>query len=212
MAAVGLLLPGALALFGLCYPGSNDAVSTRLQKVVTRVAFSVPGPAACSEIDGMIRELADRRAEFDEAVFDGALWATVYTRGETPRWRFSRNLAGQAYFGRDKRFVNYAEVVGPGVHLRAGGVFEATTAADVCCPKKFVLDVTDATLQVGPLALSLPIRGRGYQRLLYADGHVRVLQSAADSPGRWERAGLVAVQVPAKLVLPPGSTLPALGT
>lgn len=82
-------------------------------------------------IESLMRYLIDSKVKFDpnECIF-GDFFATIYVLGPTPLWERlsqgrSKNIKGQKFYtDADSgmgRFVNYAEVFGKGLQLRAYG-------------------------------------------------------------------------------------------
>lgn len=127
----------------------------------------------------------------------------AYIQGRTPGWEANaqllrplfRNKAGQAFDSGAGRVMNYGEVVGSGVYFTAEGSFEAVDRAEDC-PKDFAVQVERGGLVIlGLPLLSSAISGPGLVRVLYLDRDIRIFETAADSPDRWEQAGVRVVQV-----------------
>lgn len=59
-----------------------------------------------------------------------------------------------------------------------------------------VIKVERGVVQVGGLSFGLGIKGVGRQRVLFADGNLRIFQSLANTAGGWEEQDLVVVQIP----------------
>ena len=94
------------------------------------------------------------------------------------------------------RVENYAELLGSLAYFTAEGRFEEADRAVSRCPKDFNVEVEQGGIVIrGKCFLSSAITGSGFLRVRYVDGDIRILESARDSPGRWEAAGLQVVQV-----------------
>jgi hypothetical protein len=164
----------------------------------------------------------------------GPFFCTIatFTPGEDrtdPLWeRISlkaNNLKGQQYSYIDNNdqtkgsVINYSEVWGPAVHLRATGTFaestdspqteehpkerhwwsvmsptkEASTSKrSRTCPDDFTVTVTGASIHVLGVVFQLPIEGTSTLRVLYADPELRIFVSPRDtdsSIGDWKNTG-----------------------
>jgi hypothetical protein len=157
-----------------------------------------------------------------ESLF-GPFFCTIatFTPGEDrkePLWeRISlkaNNLKGQQYSYIDNdvqtkgSVINYSEVWGPAVHLRATGTFaasadspqtkekpkdtpwwsvmspfkEASTSKRIrACPDDFTVTVTGASIHVLGAVVQIPIEGSSTLRVLYADPEFRIFVSPRDT-------------------------------
>ncbi|KAL1504435.1 hypothetical protein AB1Y20_010841 [Prymnesium parvum] len=155
------------------------------------------------QIDALIDALAAARAPFDRRLLGGGLWRASYTRGRRPLWgRAQRllplrsNVAGQTFDVRAARVRNYAELLGPACHFVAEGSFAPAGRQGTRCPVDFNVQVERGGLVLfGRPLVSDAISGPGFLRVLYLDEDIRIFESVADSPGRWETAGLQVVQI-----------------
>mmetsp|Transcript_88134 Transcript_88134/g.170688 ORF Transcript_88134/g.170688 Transcript_88134/m.170688 type:complete len:417 (+) Transcript_88134:34-1284(+) len=90
-----------------------------------------------------------------------------------------------------------------------GGGGLARTRSGKRCPVDYDVSITGGSVEFfggttaaatrgsgGGFVLPLPIQGKGFLRVLYADDLCRIFLSPTESPDRWEDAGLVVVQVP----------------
>ncbi|OLP81644.1 hypothetical protein AK812_SmicGene37799 [Symbiodinium microadriaticum] len=159
-------------------------------------------------VDECIAELRQARVQcraelLGSSTLQEDLWRMAYIQGRTPGWEANaqllrplfRNKAGQAFDSGAGRVMNYGEVVGSGVYFTAEGSFEAVDRAEDC-PKDFAVQVERGGLVIlGLPLLSSAISGPGLVRVLYLDRDIRIFETAADSPDRWEQAGVRVVQV-----------------
>lgn len=150
----------------------------------------------------------------------GNLFCAVYTytpsapNAPDPLWeRISiqkENLKGQQYFLSnqfDNRVINYAEIYGPDVHLRAKGSFvpaDENNESSFKKPKQslvefllaplmpddqkmrktpdvFDVTVSSASIHLWGTALSLPIQGTSQLVVLYADPRMRIFVSPLEN-------------------------------
>ena len=78
----------------------------------------------------------------------------------------------------------------------------------VRCPADYTVTVNRASIVVGGRRLNIPIAGTGYLRVLYADDDLRVFVAPkSTTDDRWEKAGLIVVQVRADLFDPDAERL-----
>jgi hypothetical protein len=132
----------------------------------------------------------------------------------------SDNLKGQQYLG--ETLINYAEIWGSFVHLRATGVYaplEPNTASSSSssslstlrsCPDQYQVQATRAYIFIAGKSIALPIQGSAMLVVGYADPRIRIFLSPISSDsayGTWENAGLVAVQVRSDLVTRDGTMI-----
>jgi hypothetical protein len=142
------------------------------------------------------------------------------------------NFKGQQYYSHSNSgflegsVINYSEILGSNLHLRANGVFKPspvkekedekgwfsswfstksiTNDALRTCPDDFMVKVTGASIRLGGvLSIDIPIQGESILRVLYADPRLRIFVSPRASEsfaGEWENVGLVVVQVRSDLV------------
>ena len=144
------------------------------------------------------------------------------SRSFMPRWKAQslalqgllafENLSGQrydlsSYANNDKSegtVLNYSELLGQALYLRAAGSFRPASGgrpSPLRCPVDFDVTIKSGGFVVMGREFSLPISGPGYLRVLYADQNVRIFANPRDSPDEWEKAGLIAVQIPATRVV-----------
>ena len=181
----------------------------------------VAGAPISGRIDEIISKLCAATCTFCLQDFGEGLWVARYNRGgdSDPRWKksaavFERllpfvNLSGQRYFAPasdgDERgdVCNYSEICGQAVYLRACGKFspKRTEGQGITCPCDFTVSIESGGVVVFGQSINFPISGNGLLRVLYSDANCRILLSPADSPDKWESAGLVVVQVPVEKVL-----------
>ena len=151
------------------------------------------------------------------------------------------NIKGQQYTARARQdppdiagtLINYSEIWGKALHLRATGtsvpVQNKTSSSKPSsfwwdallpsinnpsqkrtCPDDYVATVNGASLHLGNFVWKLPIEGSSILRVLYADPQLRIFISPATSDsvvGAWEESGLVVVQVRSDLVTPNGQII-----
>jgi len=137
----------------------------------------------------------------------GPLYCTVATIETTrsPLWKTwslkSSNIQGQQY-SSDQTVVNYSEIWGSALHIRASGQFIPLSTRNQC-PVDYTVTVDQASFHFGKLQWQLPIQGSSILRILYADPELRIFVSPQDTQanvGDWEAAGLTVVQVRSDLV------------
>lgn len=172
----------------------------------------------------------------------GPYYSTIYTftpgpsegAEQAPLWEKislrKDNLKGQQYYLNkdfEKILVNYAQIWGQDVALRAKATFELAPEekkqkklnpftglfskgrgeklqpTERTCPDVFMVRVVAAELLLWGNKLAIPIRGEAKLVVLYADPRIRILVSPDDSDsvvGAWENSGLLALQVRGDLI------------
>jgi hypothetical protein len=107
---------------------SDELLSLLLQKAST----SKPDNNLDDEINSLVRRLISSKSSFDpKDCIDGPLFTTIHFIGDTPLWEKIaignvRNVKGQRYTLLDNtsgNFVNYAEIWGQNLYLKAVGKF-----------------------------------------------------------------------------------------
>jgi hypothetical protein len=177
-------------------------------------------------IEELIQDLVERNTPYDptESLL-GDLFCTVYTtynnapkNAPDPLWeRISikqENLKGQQYFISsrfDYQVINYAEIYGSDVHLRAKGSFvpavlDSSNGSSSSFKKRpnslqtrllgplfpvdqkmretpdvFDVTVSSASIHLWGISLSLPIRGTSQLVVLYADSRIRIFISPLEN-------------------------------
>jgi hypothetical protein len=194
---------------------SFDGILTRLTPSYKRTR-----QAQQVRIEKMIDDLVQRRTPYDptESLL-GKFFCTVYTytpsvpNAPDPLWeRISiqkENLKGQQYFlssNFDNQVINYAEIYGSSVHLRAKGSFVPTVDTNGSSkktkslqerflgpllspddqkmrktPDAFDVTVSAASIHLWGACLSLPIRGTSQLVVLYADSRMRIFVSPLEN-------------------------------
>ena len=77
------------------------------------------------------------------------------------------------------------------------------------CPVNYTVTVNRAVIVAFDKMLEIPVNGTGFLRVLYADDTLRVFVSPkSTTDSRWEKAGLLVVQIRADLLDP--TVLPRL--
>lgn len=70
----------------------------------------------------------------------------------------------------------------------------------ISCPVDYTVTVNRASIVALDRRLEIPIAGTGYLCVLYADGRLRIFVSPkSTTDSRWEKAGLMVIQVRADL-------------
>ena len=206
-------------------PPAVRAASTELADLLSTGRAALDGDPRAGRLDELIDVLVKSRAPFDVAEIGlGSLWTSRYTRGggSVPRWKAQslalqgllafENLSGQrydlsSYVNNDKTegtVLNYSELLGQALYLRAAGSFRPASGdstSPLRCPVDFDVTIKSGGFVAMGREFSLPISGPGYLRVLYADQNVRIFANPRDSPDEWEKAGLIAVQIPATRVV-----------
>ncbi|GMI48351.1 hypothetical protein TrCOL_g5872 [Triparma columacea] len=125
-------------------------------------------------------------------------FVTIWT-SDSPIW--SRwGTAGQFY--SDSSVINGALTPFGAVMVRGYYTNVSDSVVGLGGEPCYEVTVTSGLLTNSLFEVPLPIKGKGYLRLLYADEDFRVLQNYKDTKGawRWENEGGIAVQVRADLV------------
>lgn len=177
------------------------------------------------ELRSLVQDLlSSRRHTYDpnESLLGPFYCSIVLPDQPQPLWKRlsltpGQTIAGQQYFrdGDIYRVVNYSELLGPSVHLRAEGTFhQAATQTKKgpwfdfrnmqrnqikkLCPDDYFVTVTQVSLHVGNFVWKLPIQGTSVSRILYGDSDLRIFvspQNTDSTAGDWEQEGLIVVQV-----------------
>ena len=168
------------------------------------------------EINILVGALIDGRVSFDPArCIDGGLFRSVHFIGKTPFWEKlsiggdgANNVKGQKFAlgeGSSGNFVNYAEIFGKSLYLKAvgdcfdkgpvstetradsnGSPFDSLFSAFGNNPTKkrcqapydFTAQVTGASIVLfQKFEFNIPIEGTGTVRVLYADENLRIFVS-----------------------------------
>jgi hypothetical protein len=176
--------------------------------------------------------LSSQRHTYDpnESLLGQFFCSIVLPNQSPPLWKLlsfvpEQTIAGQQYFedGEALRVVNYSELLGPSVHLRAEGTFQTNRTQNANkgpfpwlsfgqqfsprkeCPDDYTVTVTQVSLHLGSFVWKLPIQGSSVLRVLYGDSDLRIFVSPQDTEstvGDWERRGLIVVQVRNDLINP----------
>ncbi|EKX38422.1 hypothetical protein GUITHDRAFT_115394 [Guillardia theta CCMP2712] len=156
------------------------------------------------DIDSLIAQLVRSGSSWDAELLSSGPWLALYTQGKPPRWQrqaqwlpWARNVASQDYDVGGGRVRNRGEIWGSRVFVTVEGELQELQPERTFTPKMFQAGIQSGTLHVLGLEIPLPIRGRGFAKLLYLDRNVRIFQSPKESESEWEEEGLVVVQVPA---------------
>ena len=81
--------------------------------------------------------------------------------------------------------------------------FGTTRTTNPRCPVNYIVTVNRAAVVAFKKRLEIPIRGTGFLRVLYADETLRIFVSPkSTTDSRWEKAGLLVVQIRADLFDP----------
>lgn len=109
----------------------QSAASEDLLQLLQQKA-SIPNRELDDKINALVRILITTKSTFDpKECLDGPLFATVHFIGDTPLWEKIalgniRNIKGQRYTlvnNTSGSFVNYAEICGKNLYLKAVGEF-----------------------------------------------------------------------------------------
>jgi hypothetical protein len=218
----------------------DDDATTLLNNVVEH--FQCPPPKQRSveqnqRIQDWIQRLANKTAQDKDMTYNpheclsgNTLYCTLYSytpggvavnqqaASQTPLWEKlslkADNLKGQQYCYETKTLINYAEIWGRWLHLRAYGNFAPVTVVDNkqdndkhqnrrrrSFPDQYNVNATGATISMAGNDLQLPIQGSSLLVVLFADARLRIFSSPQASKdatvfkNTWENAGLVVVQV-----------------
>lgn len=195
----------------VCLAGSKLEPQTNLSReLVSLILEDRRDDEAKERIAAFVEELTAATVEFNpKECLDGPLFFSTVVSGPPPLWErlgldFAvKNIQGQQYVYNDdeKRVINYAEVLGSAIHVRAYGTYESdssraqpveskgsgmmrlpnpfsrTDSPLLKCPMDFVVTVDRACVSFFGNQLSIPISGTGYLRVLYADPNVRIFVS-----------------------------------
>ena len=173
-----------------------------------------------NEINSLVRTLIASKSTFDpKESINGPLFASVHFIGNTPLWEKisvgrARNVKGQKYTLLDDTsgsFVNYAEIWGCKLFLKAVGKFIAkgvvpsndevetevsssplnflaslfqpqSTARQISTPYDYEAIVSGASIVLfNKFSLDVAIEGTGTVRVLYADPNLRIFLSPTDT-------------------------------
>jgi hypothetical protein len=214
-------------------PTVKEAANELLSLMIDRRRKNAGGSDdKLKRIDLLVDVLQEGQVSFDpEECLNGPLFIVSYRRGPPPLWEklglMRQDVQGQQYrYGnREKSVINYAEIFGRSLHIRAYGSYRRDDESDfrehsdeaapksplffldnskkglLKCPVDFIVSVTKGTVNIFDNELNIPIAGTGYLRVLYADPRLRVFVSPKDTTDdRWEKEGLVVVQVRSDLV------------
>lgn len=192
---------------------SNELLNLLKQKTSRRNA----GNYVDDEIDSLVKTLIASESTFDpfESI-DGPLFASVHFIGDTPLWEKIaignvQNIKGQRYTVADDTsgsFVNYAEIFGEKLYLKATGkfiekgvvmadenvrtsnnlldVFTSFFSSPGKSPSKptpfdYEAIVTGASIVIFGKPFNVTIEGTGTVRVLYADPNLRIFLSPTDT-------------------------------
>ena len=173
----------------LMYLLSASTSSLLRREVVSRQ----PNREAILGLIGELEDMAEQSSSAKQYVLSPLPFATCWTSDETP-WSKWGGYAGQRY-GLDKSVVNAAEI--PTGHVKVEGDFVQAGAEDY--PNRYKVHIRRGSLRAcwGLLNFPLPISGKGYLEVVYADDDVRVLRNFKDTEANisWEKSGSMAVQV-----------------
>ena len=161
-------------------------------------------------VHDIVGQLVSMQVDFDpKQCLDGPLFVSHIISGPRPLWEkvglTGSNIQGQQYvYNEDEMSViNYAQILGHRVHLRAYGTFEKDSSSNIIpakesttkvplfpifdamgtkntcikCPSDFVVTVNRACISIFGQQISVPIAGTGYLRVLYADPLLRIFVS-----------------------------------
>jgi hypothetical protein len=234
----------ATLLYGTILERRTQALDFSFDGILARLTPSYKGKRQAQQvrIEELIDDLVELKTPYDptESLL-GDMFCTAYAytpnalTGPDPLWeRISikkENLKGQQYFVSnifDNRVINYAEIYGSDVHLRAKGSFVPVDNGSFKKPKSlrerllgprlpddqkmrktpdaFNVTVSSASIHLWGASLSLPIRGTSQLVVLYADSRIRIFVSPLENnagsmgAGNWENSGLIVVQIRSDLV------------
>jgi len=214
----------------LPFRGMSHTKTDAANELLDLVLSSSPKKKNKIRIESLVDTLTSGSNVYNpEESLYGPLYCTVYSftpsnpSAPEPLWeRISLkddNIKGQQYYGADN-VINYSEIWGPLIHLRAQGTFEpkkkmknaknANVLASLfqapagklrSCPDDFTVHITSGSVWVFGKSFQIPISGEGCLRVLYADPRLRLFVSPQNTDGDWEREGLVVVQVRSDLIL-----------
>ena len=192
---------------------SDDLLNLLKQKTSGKHA----GAYLDDEINSLVKTLIASKSTFDP--FDsinGPLFASVHFIGETPLWEKIaignvQNIKGQRYTAADDTsgsFVNYAEIFGESLYLKATGKFieKGAVIADENAktsnnpldlfssffsspgrsqnkqtPFDYEAIVTGASIVIFGKPFDVTIEGTGTVRVLYADPNLRIFLSPTNT-------------------------------
>ena len=201
----------------MAIPTSTKETSDELLRLLKQKANNPKeGDALSKQINPLVDTLIKSKSFFDPSTcIDGPLFASIHFIGDTPLWEkigsgAVRNVKGQKYNLNDKTFVNYAEIFGDNLCLKAigelTGIGPVQSAVDVTVddnnpfnlftslfaskqssntlptPYDYEARVTGASISfLEKYSLNLSIEGTGTVRVLYADENLRIFVSPTDT-------------------------------
>lgn len=133
--------PSALGAVSFTEPGKTRIQSSQMKiidasnellRLLQQKASSKTNDELDNQINSLVRTLIASKSTFDpRESLDGPLFATIHFIGDTPLWEkiavgSVRNVKGQRYTLNDDtsgEFINYAEIWGQNLYLKAGGKF-----------------------------------------------------------------------------------------
>jgi len=189
----------------LSLSSSTDISAALQRKVIDNfLGLSTQGDGA-RDIDSLIAQLVRSGSSWDAELLSSGPWLALYTQGKPPRWQrqaqwlpWARNVASQDYDVGGGRVRNRGEIWGSRVFVTVEGELQELQPERTFTPKMFQAGIQSGTLHVLGLEIPLPIRGRGFAKLLvcsflilslpplvtclqYLDRNVRIFQSPKES-------------------------------